>query len=92
MLIFNPLFETLLLGAAIRFCTYIGLGARSVVIAAIAIALMHSIQTPIWGLTVFCFFLVQAYAFYLIQGFARAYWIAAISHALHNGSLLLALH
>lgn len=92
-LIFNPLIESILLGGIIQCGVRLKAGATSIIIGALCVALIHSLQNLSWGATVFCFFLIQSYTFFKIYrtNLLRSYGIISFAHSLHNALLLIAI-
>lgn len=92
-LIFNPLVESIILATAIRISAKFDAGPTSVIIAALLLSILHSLQNLLWGVTVFCFFLIQSYAFFNIYkaGFMHSYAVISLAHSLHNASVLIAI-
>ena len=85
-LVFNPIVESLMLVGMIRLCakkSYM----LALIVPAVLLSALHSLQSPLWGVTVVTFFLIQSYAFLEMDksGFAKALAVLVISHSLHNG-------
>ena len=91
-LVFCPLVESLLLAGIITFTADFGAGKLSVFIGATLLAGMHSLQIPLWGVTVFSIFLIQSYAFFHTyeKGFWRAFMVISLAHAMNNAFALAA--
>lgn len=90
-LIFNPLFESLILSITIYVSVKLKFKQFSIIISSILISGIHSLQNLLWGITVFCFFLIQSYAFFhcFRYDLKRSYLIISISHSLHNAWILI---
>ena len=92
-IVFNPLLESLILIFCIKLSSKAKLGRFSIVISALIVAALHSIQNIYWGVTVLSFFLVQATAyFYLFMtDFSKGYVILSASHSIHNAWVFTSL-
>lgn len=57
-----------------------------VLFSALLIAGIHALQNPLWGLTIFPFFLIQSYVFFTLQKvkFKKAFLVIWIAHFFHN--------
>lgn len=90
VVVFNPVLESIILGSIIIMSDKYGYGKYSSLLAATLMASFHSLQNPVWGLTVFAFFLIQAHAFQFLNADRRnhAFLVLAISHAMHNAWVL----
>lgn len=92
-LIFNPLVESILLASALAVGVKLQAGKFAVIASALLLAVLHSLQNTVWGITVFSFFLIQSYALFYIfkSGFMRSCIVAAVAHAMHNAWILAVL-
>lgn len=93
-LVFNPIFETLLLLLIIRISIKIKFGAFSIIVGAVALSMFHSLLNPYWGITVFFFFLIQSYALYyaFFNDFKRGFSVIALTHSMHNAWVLTVIY
>jgi hypothetical protein len=89
-LVFNPLLESLIIAMIIKISVKLKAKKRAIIISAIFLSALHSLQNPLWGITVFCFFLIQSYAFFygFSEGLKKSYLTISISHSLHNAWIL----
>lgn len=93
LLIFNPVFESFILALAVKLLLKIGLKAWSLFLSAMFIAGIHSLQNFFWGVTLFLYFFIQAYAFFICleKGFKKAFFTIWLSHFLHNLCVWMAI-
>lgn len=92
-LVFNPIFESLLLTIIVRTCIKMKFGFMSIIVGAASLSALHSLQNPYWGMTVFCLFLVHSFAFFYLfsNNFKKGWAVISLAHSMHNAWVLLIL-
>ena len=90
---FNPLIETLMLGAIIIQVGKLHGEHKALGLAALLMAAFHALNTLWWGLTGLGLFLLHAYAFTQLyrDDRQRAFAVPMLAHALHNAVVVAAL-
>ena len=81
-----PLFETLIMGAALLLMRLVVSPTAAVLLSAVGWAAAHSAMAPVWGLVIWWPFLVFSTVFLTWRGRSvpAALGMAAATHALHN--------
>jgi hypothetical protein len=86
VVIVAPLFETVLMGAALLLLRLAFSPTISVLLSAIGWGILHSTAAPAWGLVIWWPFLVFSTLFltWRKRSLIAAYGLAAATHSLHN--------
>lgn len=94
-LIFNPLAESLVLSIFLYLLDRkIRLKAFVILIPALLLAILHSLQNFLWGFTIFWMLLIHSYVFFknYNAGYSRALLIISLAHILQNGIVIVLLN
>ena len=85
LVLFSPLAETLLFAAIFKSANVYLSSAKSMVVAAVALASLHGLVSWAWGVAVFIPFLIFGIPFMRQDtSLKRAILASAITHAFHN--------
>ena len=95
IVVFAPLFETMIMGAALLLLRLFLSPTQAVLVSAVGWGILHSTAAPAWGLVIWWPFLVFSTVFltWRSRSVLAALGMAAATHALHNSlpALLLVL-
>ena len=85
VVLFSPVVETLLFAAIFKSANVYLSSAKSIVVAAVALASLHGLISWAWGVVIFVPFLIFGIPF-MRQNISlkRAIFASAITHAFHN--------
>ena len=86
VVIFAPLVETLIMGTVLLLLLRVVSPTFAVLISAVGWGVAHSLQVPIWGLTIWWPFLVLSTLFvaYRERSLVAAFALPAVVHAMQN--------
>ena len=86
MVVFAPLFETMMMGAALMLLRLFLSPTHAVLISAVGWGILHSTAAPAWGLVIWWPFLVFSTVFltWRTRSVLAGVAMAAATHALHN--------
>ena len=86
VVIFAPVVETLIMGSVLLLLLRVVSPTLAVLISAVGWGIAHSLQVPVWGLTIWWPFLVLSTLFvaYRERSLLAAFALPAIVHAMQN--------
>ena len=86
MVVFAPLFETMMMGAALMLLRLFLSPTHAVLVSAVGWGILHSTMAPAWGLVIWWPFLVFSTVFltWRTRSVLAGVAMAAATHALHN--------
>lgn len=94
-LVFNPLVESFVLSIFLLLLNKkIRLKALVIIIPALLLTILHSLQNLLWGFTIFWMLLIHSYVFFrnYHTGYSRALLIISLAHIMQNSVVIFLLN